>query len=119
MKMHAKTTVARSKSFKHDRIWLNGKEENITNPRLVNCLREIRKRTQSEDKVHICSENNFPTAAGLASSAAGYACLGKSLYYLRRFLPEKNLPSNFEQKFWHFCQPILVFQLKSHSKICI
>jgi len=73
--MHAKTTVARSKSFKHDRIWLNGKEENITNPRLVNCLREIRKRTQSEDKVHICSENNFPTAAGLASSAAGYACL--------------------------------------------
>lgn len=28
--------------------------------------------------VHICSENNFPTAAGLASSAAGYACLGES-----------------------------------------
>lgn len=26
-------------------------------------------------KLHICSENNFPTAAGLASSAAGYACL--------------------------------------------
>lgn len=25
-------------------------------------------------KLHICSENNFPTAAGLASSAAGYAC---------------------------------------------
>ena len=52
-------------------------EVNDWSPRLVNCLREIRKRTESEDKVHICSENNFPTAAGLASSAAGYACLGK------------------------------------------
>lgn len=28
-------------------------------------------------KVHICSVNNFPTAAGLASSASGYACLGE------------------------------------------
>lgn len=27
-------------------------------------------------KLHICSINNFPTAAGLASSAAGYSCLG-------------------------------------------
>lgn len=26
-------------------------------------------------KLRICSQNNFPTAAGLASSAAGYACL--------------------------------------------
>lgn len=26
--------------------------------------------------IHICSKNNFPTAAGLASSAAGYSCLG-------------------------------------------
>lgn len=25
--------------------------------------------------LHICSENNFPTAAGLASSASGFACL--------------------------------------------
>lgn len=76
--MHAKTTVAKSKTFKADRIWLNGKEEDINNPRLANCLREVRKRgrIQDDEFVHICSENNFPTAAGLASSAAGYACLG-------------------------------------------
>ena len=77
--MHAKTTVARSKTFSADRIWLNGIEENIQNPRLANCLKEIRNKAQvsDEEHFHICSENNFPTAAGLASSAAGYACLGK------------------------------------------
>ena len=34
--------------------------------------------TMSEisDGLRIVSENNFPTAAGLASSAAGFACLG-------------------------------------------
>lgn len=26
-------------------------------------------------KLHIASKNNFPTAAGLASSASGFACL--------------------------------------------
>ena len=76
---------------------MNGKEESISgNARLVNCLREVRARARSllankndennkskrdmlDWNVHICSENNFPTAAGLASSAAGYACLVYSL----------------------------------------
>ncbi|XP_028257948.1 diphosphomevalonate decarboxylase [Parambassis ranga] len=83
------TTVAVSRSFQDDRIWLNGKEEDIAHPRLQSCLREIRRlaRKRRNDgaagldstglshKVHICSVNNFPTAAGLASSAAGFACL--------------------------------------------
>ncbi|CAL8243420.1 unnamed protein product [Lota lota] len=83
------TTVASCRSFQEDRIWLNGKEEDINHPRLQSCLREIRrlarKRRSDGDssvdvgclphKVHICSVNNFPTAAGLASSAAGFACL--------------------------------------------
>jgi diphosphomevalonate decarboxylase len=49
----------------------------------------VKKRAQvSEElknwKLHICSENNFPTAAGLASSAAGYACLVTSIAKLYR-----------------------------------
>eukprot|EP00048_Salpingoeca_helianthica_P001256 m.47913 g.47913 ORF g.47913 m.47913 type:complete len:396 (-) comp11317_c0_seq2:1687-2874(-) len=88
--LHAKTTVAVSSTFAKDRIWLNGKEEDIENPRLQNCLHEIRARLLARDpsdpllhlKVHICSKNNFPTAAGLASSAAGYACLVFSLAQL-------------------------------------
>lgn len=80
----AKTTVMISQHFKEDRMWLNGREENINNPRLQKCLNEIRKRAklmeeQIDQKVHICSENNFPTASGLASSAAGYACLAMAL----------------------------------------
>ncbi|XP_017792223.1 PREDICTED: diphosphomevalonate decarboxylase [Habropoda laboriosa] len=80
----AKTTVMASPNFKEDQIWLNGQKEDIRNPRLQNCLAEFRKRAGNvtqigQWKVHICSENNFPTAAGLASSAAGYACLIASL----------------------------------------
>ncbi|XP_029678767.1 diphosphomevalonate decarboxylase [Formica exsecta] len=82
--LHAKTSVMISLDFKEDHIWLNGREEDIKNPRLQNCLKEIKKRSQlpgymNDWKIHICSKNNFPTAAGLASSAAGYACLAAAL----------------------------------------
>lgn len=36
------------------------------------CVQNI---TFFSQKVHITTENNFPTAAGLASSASGYAAL--------------------------------------------
>eukprot|EP01114_Cavostelium_apophysatum_P021203 TRINITY_DN732_c0_g1_i1.p1 TRINITY_DN732_c0_g1~~TRINITY_DN732_c0_g1_i1.p1 ORF type:complete len:384 (+),score=91.02 TRINITY_DN732_c0_g1_i1:132-1283(+) len=75
------TTVTASKSFKEDKFWLNGKEENLTaSPRLQNCLKEMRDRIPhgsrpflKDWKIHIASKNNFPTAAGLASSASGLA----------------------------------------------
>ncbi|KAI9157511.1 hypothetical protein LWI28_023727 [Acer negundo] len=89
------TTVAVSPSFDHDRMWLNAKEISLSGGRFQNCLREIRNcACDFEDKqkgikiekkdweklhVHIASYNNFPTAAGLASSAAGFACLVFSL----------------------------------------
>lgn len=90
------TTIACCRSFQKDCIWLNGKEQDISHPRLQSCLQEIRRlahRRQNTgdpvsdvssvyNKVHICSVNNFPTAAGLASSAAGYACLVYTLSQL-------------------------------------
>ncbi|XP_053771171.1 diphosphomevalonate decarboxylase [Desmodus rotundus] len=87
------TTAVISKDFTEDRIWLNGRKEDIGQPRIQACLRQIRhlarkqRSGEEEDplplnlsyKVHIASVNNFPTAAGLASSAAGYACLAYAL----------------------------------------
>nr|AGZ15316.1 mevalonate decarboxylase [Platycodon grandiflorus] len=89
------TTVSVSPSFDQDRMWLNGKEISLSVGEFQSCLREIRSRaTDFEDKkkgikitkddwqklhLHIASYNNFPTAAGLASSAAGLACLVFSL----------------------------------------
>lgn len=76
----AKTTVMISPDFKEDIMWLNGEEVSFENPRLKHCLAEMKKRARLPAekcnwKLHICSVNNFPTAAGLASSAAGYSAL--------------------------------------------
>lgn len=89
--LKALTTVVASPAFEKDRLWLNGTEEDISRSKRVQAvLREIRARAgdRADDagaavpaaelaswKVHIVSRNTFPTAAGLASSAAGYACL--------------------------------------------
>ncbi|KAF8893562.1 Diphosphomevalonate decarboxylase [Infundibulicybe gibba] len=79
-----------------DRLWLNGKEEEINEGgRMATCIAEMKRlrKQEVEDKkpnepklsalsVHIASFNNFPTAAGLASSASGFAALVSSLAQL-------------------------------------
>lgn len=79
--MCATTSVAISDKFVADELWLNGKKQNLSGDSHAKILLdEIRGLSELEPKVleykvHIVSYNNFPTAAGLASSAAGYACL--------------------------------------------
>lgn len=93
--MKSLTTIIASKSFIGDTMVLNGKEESIDrNPRMKGVIQNLKARAQplivdgvtkitAEDwaayKLKIVSVNNFPTAAGLASSASGYACFTKCL----------------------------------------
>ena len=93
--LHTITSVAACRGIEKDRLWLNGTEIEI-NSRGVTVLAEIRRIAQDrtdpatgavvvkkEDwpsyRLHIASINTFPTGAGLASSAAGLACLVSAL----------------------------------------
>ncbi|TGZ84428.1 diphosphomevalonate decarboxylase [Ascodesmis nigricans] len=85
------TTASCSASFESDTLHLNGELQNISGPRQTACFRELRSLRAALEaadpslpklstyKLHIVSENNFPTAAGLASSAAGFAALVRAI----------------------------------------
>lgn len=86
--LRAHTTASCSASFgSEDSLLLNSKSEDVTNARVQACFRELRTLRSNIElsdsslpkishlPLRIVSENNFPTAAGLASSAAGFAAL--------------------------------------------
>ena len=104
--MHTLTTIAASKNFPEDVLWLNSVETKI-NGRGEAVLREIRaiagdkidektgevivkREDWSQYNVRISTVNTFPTGAGLASSAAGLACLVATLAKL--FAVEEKYP---------------------------
>ncbi|KAF2013695.1 diphosphomevalonate decarboxylase [Aaosphaeria arxii CBS 175.79] len=86
------TTASCSPSYpSEDTLLLNGSPQDVSGARTQACFRELRAlRKELEDKdgslpklssypLKIVSENNFPTAAGLASSAAGFAALVRAI----------------------------------------
>jgi len=85
------TTAACSTSFTEDTLLLNSSPQDVTGARTQACFRELRSlRSALESSnpslpklsslpLRIVSENNFPTAAGLASSAAGFAALVRAI----------------------------------------
>lgn len=81
------TTISTSSDFTAHRLWLNGKEELDVknNHRVMKVIQEMIRCADSshvnwnQSYFHIASINTFPTAAGLASSASGYACLVATL----------------------------------------
>lgn len=85
------TTAACSSLFTTDTLTLNGEAQDVSGARQQACFRELRTLRSALEASNaalpklsalpltIVSENNFPTAAGLASSAAGFAALVRAI----------------------------------------
>ncbi len=74
--LHTTTTLRFDENLARDQLILN-EEEATPNQlnRVSRFLNLIRERAEISTRAHILSANNFPTGAGLASSASGFAAL--------------------------------------------
>ena len=70
--MWSKTTIKKNMTSKNHRLFINGKEESDLS-RILPSIEYLSKISKSDDYLLVQSENNFPTASGLASSASGVA----------------------------------------------
>lgn len=73
--MTTKTIAEADSTLDHDILVLNGKEMSAEHTRLTTCLDALRKIANDRRHFRVISNNDFPTGAGLASSASGYAAL--------------------------------------------
>jgi len=74
--LFARTQVAFDPAFTQDSLSLNGREETgKALARMTGFLDLVRRLSNTDIYAQVISENNFPTAAGLASSAAAFAAL--------------------------------------------
>jgi diphosphomevalonate decarboxylase len=73
--MRSRTTVAFEAGRRGDTVILNGRQDEETTRRVSTCLGRLRQRAGVSDGALVESANDFPTGAGLASSASGFAAL--------------------------------------------
>ncbi len=74
--LYTRTTVSFQPSLPFDELIINGRE--VTGPaleRVSSFLSLIRDRSKIESSAEVVSENNFPSGAGIASSASAFAAL--------------------------------------------
>ncbi len=73
--LSTRTTVAFDPALGGDRFFLGGREDPAMGRRVSRCLDRVRERLGAALPAEVRSENDFPTAAGLASSASAFAAL--------------------------------------------
>jgi len=69
------TSVVFEPGLKEDAFVLGGRTAPEMAGRVTHCLDLVRERVGIETRARVESDNDFPTAAGLASSASGFAAL--------------------------------------------
>jgi len=88
--LYTETSVTMSNSYLQDSLLLNGAAQTLLSPRLLKILSYFRAtcKLPADYFFKIKSHNSFPTAAGLASSASGYAAIAICLSDLLNFVEE-------------------------------
>jgi len=73
--LYTETEVALEPTLSRDELVLDGKRRDEDVEKISACVDLLRRKAGVGARVRVTSRNNFPTGAGLASSASGYAAL--------------------------------------------
>jgi len=73
--LETRTTVEFDHTLSSDELVLNERKAPGESPRLTACLDALRMLAGDQRRARVRTSNDFPTGAGLASSASGYAAL--------------------------------------------
>ncbi|MEC9374879.1 MAG: diphosphomevalonate decarboxylase [Pseudomonadota bacterium] len=76
--LETRTSIRFDSNLQSDQIQINGIRDDSSLQKVTLCLDVFRKKFGKYICADVKSTNNFPTAAGLASSASGYAALVKA-----------------------------------------
>ena len=73
--LYTETEVALDRKLARDELVLDGRRRDEDAAKISACVDLLRHKAGVDTRVRVTSRNNFPTGAGLASSASGYAAL--------------------------------------------